>query len=52
MLKFQDNCVEYLMVQNELWEWNKTKSSVTFPLARTDMVAGIFAATGKPLPLT
>lgn len=52
MLIFQDNCGEYLMVQNELWEWNKTKSSVTFPQARTDMVAGIFAATRKPLPLT
>ena len=47
MLIFQDNCGEYLMVQNELWEWNKTKSSVTFPQARTDMVAGNFCCNKK-----
>lgn len=47
MLKFQDNCVEYLMVHNEFWEWNKTTSFVTFPQARVDMIAGIFGATQK-----
>ena len=35
------------MVHNEFWEWTKTKSFVTLPQARTDMVAGIFCGNKK-----
>lgn len=40
------------MIHSELWEWNKNKTLFSFPQALTDIGAGIFAATRKPLPLT